>query len=327
MHILDGFVSGPVNVVGAVVAAGAVAASTWRASREAQDQPQTVPLLATTGAFVFAAQMLNFPIGGGTSGHFLGAAAVTALLGPWRACLAMTLVVTLQSLIFNDGGLTALGTNVTNMAVVGCFTSYVLMRSLRALFPAGRTGYLAAASMASWASVVLAAGGCAVELAVSGTSPLFLVLPLMLGTHAVIGIGEALITAAVLSAVAASRPDILPAWSAVGTPGDGRSRVRANWRLAGAGLLLALLMAALASPFASRLPDGLERVIDEAVVSPTIDTPPVWTNAPLSDYAVPGVQTEDFSTGLAGILGTSAVFLAGYAVVKLIGRSAAKREN
>jgi cobalt/nickel transport system permease protein len=327
MHILDGFVSGPVNITGAIVAAGALATSTWRASRQAQDQPQTVPLLATTGAFVFAAQMLNFPIGGGTSGHFLGAAAVTALLGPWRACLAMTLVVTLQTLIFNDGGLTALGTNICNMAVIGCFSSYVVMRGLRALFPTGRTGYLAAASMAGWASVMLAAGACAVELAVSGTSPLFLVLPLMLGTHAVIGVGEALITAAVLSAVAASRPDILPAWSAVGAPGDGRSRARATRRIAGAGLLLALLLAALASPFASRLPDGLERVIDRVGSSQTAGRPPVWQNAPLSDYAVPGVETEDLSTGLAGVLGTSAVFLAGYAAVKLIGRSAAKREN
>src|SRR3990167_10742624 len=112
MHIIDGFVSGPVNVAGAVAAAGALAVSPWHASREAQEQPHMVPLLATSGAFVFAAQMLNFPIGVGTSGHFLGAAALAALLGPWSACLVMTLVVTLQALVFSDGGLTALGTNV-----------------------------------------------------------------------------------------------------------------------------------------------------------------------------------------------------------------------
>ena len=160
--------SGQVNLVGAVAAGAALAVSTWRASREAQDQPQTVPLLATTGAFVFAAQMLNFPIGGGTSGHFLGAAAVTALLGPWRACLVMALVVTLQALVFNDGGLTALGTNVCNMAVIGCFGSYLVMRMLRVVLPGGRTGYLAAASLAGWASVMAASAACAVELATVG---------------------------------------------------------------------------------------------------------------------------------------------------------------
>jgi cobalt/nickel transport system permease protein len=327
MHIPDGFVSGPVNVAGALVAAGTLAVSTWRASREAQDQPQTVPLLATTGAFVFAGQMLNFPIGVGTSGHFLGAAAVTALLGPWRACLVMTLVVALQALVFNDGGLTALGTNVWNMAAVGCFGSYLVMRTLRVVFPPGRTGYLAAASLAGWASVMLASAACALELAVSGTSPMFLVLPAMLGTHAVIGVGEALITTALLSAVIASRPDILPAWAAVGDSRDRTRRVRTLWKIACAGLVLALVLAALVSPFASSLPDGLEKVAETAGFSSLAEGPPAWRNSPLPEYTVPGVEAEGVSTGLAGILGTSAVFLLGFGVVKLLGRRGVKREN
>ncbi len=327
MHIPDGFVSGPVNVVGAALAAGTLAASTWRASREVRDQPQAVPLLATTGAFVFAAQMLNFPIGGGTSGHFLGAAAVTALMGPWRACLTMSLVVTLQALAFGDGGLTALGTNICNMAVIGCFAGYGVMRALRAVLPRGRGGYLAAGALASWVSVVLAAAACALELALSGTSPLYVVFPLMLSTHMVIGVGEALITAAVLSAVVASRPDILPAWAATEARGDGRLRLSATWKIAGAGLLLAALLAALVSPFASSLPDGLERVAQRAGFLERGEGPPIWSSAPLSDYAVPGVEAERVSTGLAGIVGTAAVFLLGFAVVKWLGRPRAEQEN
>jgi cobalt/nickel transport system permease protein len=327
MHIPDGFVAGPVNVAGAAAAAAVVAVSTWRASREAQDQPHTVPLLATTGAFVFAAQMLNFPIGGGTSGHFLGAAAVTALLGPWRACLVMTLVVTLQAMVFNDGGLTALGTNICNMAVLGCFASFAIMRALRLMLPAGRVGYLTAASLAAWASVIVASGACALELALSGTSPLFLVLPAMLATHAVIGVGEALITATVLSAVVAARPDIVPAWAAVENDGHGAGRAPRWWLVSGLGLILALALAALVSPFASSAPDGLEKVAESAGFSALAEEAPVLSTSLLPDYTVPGVEAEEVSTGLAGVLGTAGVFLAGLGLVKLLGRRTTTRES
>ncbi|MHB0958645.1 MAG: energy-coupling factor ABC transporter permease [Pirellulaceae bacterium] len=327
MHIPDGFVSGPVNIVGAAVAGGALVVSTWRASREAREQPHLVPLLATTGAFVFAAQMLNFPIGVGTSGHFLGAAALAALLGPCSACLVMTLVVTLQALVFSDGGLTALGTNVTNMAVVGCFGSYWIMRMLRVLFPSGRRGYLAAASLAGWASVLMASTACALELAISGTSPLFLVLPAMLGTHAVIGIGEALITAAVLSAVVGSRPDIIPAWAGLNNHPSRELSGATVWTIAGTGLLTALALAAFLSPFASSSPDGLEAVAESAEFSDLAEGQQVWQSALMADYSVPGVESESVSTGLAGILGTSAVFLVGYGLVKLLVRRVEKRES
>lgn len=327
MHIPDGFVSGPVNVVGAVAAAGTLAVSTWHASRESQAQPHMVPLLATSGAFVFAAQMLNFPIGLGTSGHFLGAAALSALLGPYSACLAMTLVVTLQALVFSDGGLTALGTNVANMAAVGCFGSYLVMRLLRALLPSGRTGYLVAASLAAWASVLMASAACALELAISGTSPMFLVMPAMLGTHAVIGIGEALITAALLSAVVASRPDIVPAWAMLNDCSSLETGGTTLWKIAGAGLLTALVLAAFLSPFASSSPDGLEKVAERADFSSLADGRPVWQSAPLPDYSVPGIESESVSTGLAGILGTTAAFVVGFGVVKLLVRRVAKRES
>ncbi len=136
------------------------------------------------------------------------------------------------------------------------------MRLLRVLLPPGRTGYLVAVSLAAWASVLMASAACALELAISGTSPMLLVLPAMLGTHAVIGIGEALITAALLSAVVASRPDIVPAWAALSDRSSLETGGATLWKIAGAGLLTALVLAAFLSPFASSSPDGLEKVAE-----------------------------------------------------------------
>jgi len=323
MHIPDGFVSGPINVLGGVTAAAVVGVSAWRASREVEKRPHMVPLLATTAAFVFAAQMLNFPIGGGTSGHFLGAAAVAALLGPWSACLVLTLVLIIQCLGFADGGLTALGTNIVNMGIIGGFGGYLLMRALRAVLPRGRGGYVAAAALASWASVAMAATVCSLELAASGTSPLRLVLPAMVGTHVVIGIGEALITAAVLSAVVAARPDVLPEWSGVGEVRAARVNTRRAWALGGIGLAIALALAVFASPFASSSPDGLEKVAERTGFIESAEDKGVWQNSPLPDYTVPGVKSEGLSTGLAGLAGTAAMFALGFGVIRLLGRRSA----
>lgn len=317
MHIPDGFISGPINVVGGLAAATAVGVSTWRASREVRERPQTIPLLATMGAFVFAAQMLNFPIGGGTSGHFMGAAVVAALLGPWNACLILSLVLVIQCIGFADGGLTALGTNIFNMGILGGFGSYLLMRGLRAILPRGRGGYLAAVAMSSWLSIVLAATAAALELAFSGTSPLKLVLSAMTGTHAVIGIGEAIITATVLSAVIASRPDILPPWSGVEAAKTDRSK-KGAWVLALAGLTIALVLSVLVSPFASRSPDGLEKVAKDKGFIGAAEGKKTWTSSLLPGYTVPGVETAGVSTGLAGLLGTAAMFTVGFGMIKLV---------
>jgi len=326
MHIPDGFVSGPINLAGAAVAAGAVGFSTWRAAREANRRPHTVPLLATTAAFVFAAQMLNFPIGGGTSGHFLGGAVVAALLGPWNACLVMTLVLVIQCLGFADGGLTALGTNIVNMGVIGGLGGYLLVRALRAALPRGRGGYLLAAAGAGWASVVAASAACSLELAASGTSPLGLVFPAMVGTHAVIGLGEALITGAVLAAVASARPDVLPAWSGIAESAAGRPALRRAWALAGIGFVAALGLAAFVSPFASSSPDGLEKIAEEKGFLAAAEDEGAWKAAPLPDYAVPGLPAEEVSTGLAGLLGTAAVFGVGFGLIRLLSPRSSRRE-
>ena len=318
MHIPDGFVAGEVNLAGAVAALGAVGVSTWRASREAEQEPHTMPLLATTGAFVFAAQMLNFPIGGGTSGHFMGAAAVAALLGPWRACLVMTLVLVIQGLVFADGGLTALGTNIVNMGVVAGFAAYVIMRALRALLPTGRVGYLVAVSLASWVSVVLAAAACAVELAVTGTSPLLLVLPAMVGSHAVIGIGEALITSTLLSAVIVARPDVIPSWAGIQEGAATRTPGRKVWGMVATGFALALMLAMFVSPLASSAPDGLEKVAQQQQFSELASGPAPWQEYGLPDYSVAGIDDQRVSTSMSGLLGTAALFAVGFCAVKAL---------
>ena len=331
MHIPDGFVSGPMNGTAAVVSAATVGFALWRAKRELHEKEFRVPLLATMAAFVFAAQMLNFPIGGGTSGHFLGAVTVAALLGPWSACIVLTLVLAIQGLLFGDGGITALGSNILNMAIIGALIPYIFMRGLRALLPAGRGGYVAAAAAASWVSVVLASSVCALELALSGTSPMSVAFPAMAGTHAIIGIGEALICTAVLTAVAAARPDIIPSWAKLEQTESGHNLVRRSvWTrrqstataLAAAGLVVAIALAIFGGPFASSSPDGLEKVAeDKGFLQAASAEKTVWTKSPFPDYQVRGIESEGVSTSLAGFAGTVLVFGLGFVAIRLVARA------
>jgi len=300
MHIPDGSVSYPLNIAAGALAVTVLAYSFRRVKREIKEKEFTAPFLAALAAFVFAAQMLNFPIGGGTSGHFLGAVTVAALLGPWSTCVVMSAVLVVQSLFFGDGGIAALGTNILNMAIIGGMASYPVMRALRSRLPTGRAGYLASAAITSWMSIVAAASVCAVELALSGASPLSVALPAMAETHALIGIGEALITAAVLSMVAIALPNALPSWADVGmAPARSSSK-----GLAAAGLALALGLAFFVSPYASNLPDGLEKVAENN--SFTMAAAEEYGVFP--DYKIQGVESEKLSTGLAGFAGTLLVF-------------------
>ena len=207
MHIPDGFLSPEVAAGTAVVAAGAVAIGLRRA--EARLDDKLVPLLGVTGAFVFAAQMLNFPVAGGTSGHFLGATLAAVLLGPWIACLVMAVVVATQALAFADGGVSALGVNVVNMGVLGALLAGFAVKAGLRLLPAGRAAFLGLVGVVSWLAVMAGAAATSVELALSGTLPLAVALPPMLGVHALIGVGEAVITVAAAGAVLASRPDLI----------------------------------------------------------------------------------------------------------------------
>jgi cobalt/nickel transport system permease protein len=207
IHIPDGFLSVATVATTYAVSAGGVGNAVRVANKKLREKQ--VPLMGVLAAFIFAAQMLNFPIAGGTSGHLVGAALAAILLGPWAAVLIMSCVLIAQTLIFQDGGLLALGANIFNLGIVASFAGYYMYRLATWLVGDKRKGKLVGGAIAAWGSVFLASVACAIELAVSGVSPLEVVLPAMAGFHALIGIGEGLITAAVLSLVLETRADLL----------------------------------------------------------------------------------------------------------------------
>ena len=207
LHIPDGFLSNEVAAITAVLAIAALAIALRVADRGLDDS--RVPLLGLVAAFIFAAQMLNFPIAGGTSGHLLGATLAAVLLGPWLACIVMAVVLGAQAFVFADGGITALGANTLNMGVLGALFAGLLLGTAARVLPKTRSAFLASVGVVSWLAVMLGAAATSIELAASGTVPLATVLPAMLGTHALIGLGEAAISVAAVAAVVASRPDLI----------------------------------------------------------------------------------------------------------------------
>ncbi len=216
LHAPDGFFSLPVAAAGWAVAVAVVAFAVWRTGKDLNER--LVPMMGIMGAFVFAAQMINFPVPGGTSGHLVGGALAAVVLGPWAAILVMTAVVSLQALLFQDGGLVALGVNLVNMAIaaplLGCAAWWVFRR----LLPSGKA-LVVGGFAAGWVSVMAAAVAVAFQLDWSGTSPLVVALPALAIVHALIGIGEGLITVGALSFIRAARPNLLPTYSA------GRTRI------------------------------------------------------------------------------------------------------
>ena len=208
MHVPDGFLSLPVSLVTWVLAIALIAVSLKRVESAYKDR--TVPLMGVCAAFIFAAQMINFPIPGGTSGHLLGGTLAGALLGPWAGSLVMAVVFIVQAMLFQDGGLTVLGANVFNMGLLGTLGGYYLYRSIR--FAMGRNSLgktLIGIAVAAWTSVVVASVVCAIELALSGTVPLLVALTAMTSWHVLIGVGEAIISVTTISFIWRSRPDLL----------------------------------------------------------------------------------------------------------------------
>jgi cobalt/nickel transport system permease protein len=210
MHIPDGFLSHSINAGTFIISAGACAYAVKRVNRNFGERE--VPLMGVTAAFIFAAQMINFPIAGGTSGHFLGAVFSSVLLGPWASLLIMTIVLAVQCLGFADGGLTAIGSNIFNMGVIGALGGYVIFLFVYTLLQKSRKGFFTALAISSWLSIVMGASAAAIELAISGTSPLKIALPAMAGIHAIIGVGEAIITTAAVSLILKTRPDLVTSW-------------------------------------------------------------------------------------------------------------------
>ena len=311
MHAPDGFFSTGLAILGWLVAAGLIAL----AIRNTRDQlgERQVPLMGILAAAIFAGQMINFTIPGGTSGHLIGGALAAILLGPWAGLLVMTAVIAVQALLFQDGGLLAMGLNIINMGVLTAFVGYFVYRPVRRVIP-GRTGRLLGAAAGAWLSLVVTAAFAAVELALSGTSPLGFALPAMVGVHALIGVGEALLTVFALGFILAARPDLVTGEQA---PGQ-RS---AGW--VAAGLVLALAITLLA-PLASPYPDGLERVAEAFADPAAVEEEPVGFAVPgerqffgesrdapyeiLPDYTIPLLGETGISTIAAGMVGVALVF-------------------
>lgn len=209
MHIPDGFIDGGTSAAAGLVACGGVALCLKRSATTLDDRQ--IPIAGLSAAYVFAVQMLNFPVASGTSGHLLGGVLAAVLVGPWTGALCVTVVLAVQALLFADGGLTALGLNVLNMALVGALVGYVIFLGLRRVLPTERGSIVAAAGIAAGVAPTLATLGFLGEYAVggNGAAPLRTVAAAMLGVHLLIGVGEGVITALTVSAVLAARPDLV----------------------------------------------------------------------------------------------------------------------
>jgi cobalt/nickel transport system permease protein len=296
MHIPDGFLDSKTAVAAGVLAAVGLGVALRRARLHLP--PHRVPLLGLAAAFLFAAQMINFPVAGGTSGHLIGAVLAAVLLGPSAAVIVISAVLIVQCLMFADGGISALGANIFNMAMlggVGGWAIYHLVsRAVKGLF-----GRVLAAAFAAWCSTVMASVACAGELASSGTVQWPVVLPAMAGVHMLIGIGEALITALVVVGVARARPELLQ-------PDDATEPRASFGAVVAYGGLIALGLALFVSPLASRWPDGLDRTAEVLGFKEKAVTPVVA--APMSDYQVPWFHWTTLGASLAGAVGTIVVF-------------------
>ena len=269
-----------------------------------------VPLIGLAAAFVFAAQMLNFPVAGGTSGHLIGAVLAAVLLGPSAAVLVLSAVMILQCFMFADGGVTALGANIFNMALVAPGVGYAVYVVVRRIAGAGLRSLQLATAFAAWCSTVAAATACAGQLALSGTVAWRVALPAMTGIHMLIGVGEALITTFVVAAVARVRPELLFERAQPGL----QPRYT---ELVAYGLLISLGLAAFVAPFACGWPDGLEKVAGMLGFANRAGAQAVLP-APLPDYSVPGVKSAARSTAIAGGVGTGIAFVLAYVLARVL---------
>ncbi|MDJ0844267.1 cobalt transporter CbiM [Crocosphaera sp.] len=208
LHIPDGFLNPGVSLFCWVITIVLIAVSLQKVQKDYQER--TVPLMGVCAAFIFAAQMINFPIPGGTSGHLVGGTLAAIILGPWAGTLVVTVVFIVQAVLFQDGGLTVLGANILNMGLIGTFCGYYLYKAIR--LSLGRNSWKSmttATVVAAWCSVVIAAIATALQLALSGTVPLMVSMIAMVSWHIFIGVGEAIITVIAVGFVWRSRPDLI----------------------------------------------------------------------------------------------------------------------
>jgi cobalt/nickel transport system permease protein len=331
VHVPDGFIDAPTSAVTGVVAAGALAVSLRGARRELDER--TAPLAGLVAAFIFAVQMLNFPVAAGTSGHLLGGALAAILVGPYTGVLCVSVVLLMQGVLFADGGLTALGVNITDMAIVTTVVSYAVFRGLLAVLPRGRRSVTVASFVAALLSVPAAAVVFTLIYAIGGTTDVSIgkVATAMIGVHVLIGIGEAVITALTVGAVIAVRPDLVhgarglqqrlklrvngelvdaPAGPAAAAPVAARTSRRTLWIT---GLVASLVLAGFVSFYASANPDGLEKVAHDQGIDKKAEKH-ASADSPLADYGVRDVSDARLSGGLAGVIGVGVTVVAGSAV-------------
>ncbi|MFF9393516.1 energy-coupling factor ABC transporter permease [Streptomyces griseoluteus] len=329
MHVPDGFIDAPTSAVTGVVAAGALAVSLRGARRELDER--TAPLAGLVAAFIFAVQMLNFPVAAGTSGHLLGGALAAILVGPCTAVLCVSVVLLMQGVLFADGGLTALGVNITDMAIVTTVVAYAVFKGLLAVLPRSRRSITAASFVAALLSVPAAAVVFTLIYAIGGTTDVSIVkvATAMIGVHVLIGIGEAVITALTVAAVVAVRPDLVhgarglrqklrlrvngelvDAPDPAPVPAAARTSRRTLWIT---GLVTSLVLAGFLSFYASANPDGLEKVAHDKGIDKKTE-PHHSSDSPLADYGVRDVANARLSGGLAGVIGVGVTVVAGSAV-------------
>jgi cobalt/nickel transport system permease protein len=289
LHIPDGFLTLVVSLICWAITALTLSAAIARTNKSLGEKQ--VPLMGVMAAFIFAAQMINFPVAGGTSGHLLGGALAAIMLGPWAGMLVMTAVIAVQGLLFQDGGLLVMGANILNMGLITSMIGYGLYRSVS---NGNRMMKLIVAGIAAWLSVMAGALFTSLQLWLSGTSQLQVVIPAMLLVHALIGLGEAVITVAALSFVLQARPDLL---------GENSDSAKGSKGWIVVGIAISLIVIFL-SPLASSNPDGLERVADDLGFLQA-GQPASYSIIP--DYALPFLGTTPLSTILAGIIGLAVV--------------------
>lgn len=314
MHIRDGILSPEVCLATGVLALGAVGYSVRQMRRDLADR--TVPYTGMTAALIFAAQMVNFPIFfAPVSGHLIGGVLAAVLLGPWAGCVALTLVLLVQALLFADGGLLSLGANILNMAVIGGWGGWAIYAALRRLLGSSSGATVASAVSAAYLSVLAAAIAFCAEFGLSHRTAQFelgRVFTLMLLFHAAIGLGEGIITGLVVRWLLIRRPEMVPAYT-LATPSSWSRR-----RYVAAGLACSLLIAAGFAPFASEWPDGLEAVGEELHFDALGESHPLI----LEDYAIPlpAGMWQPLSVSLAGLSGTLVVFVVGWLLGRVVGR-------
>jgi len=305
LHIPDGFLSLIVSIVCWVISAGVIGMAISRTNKSLGEKQ--IPLMGVMAAFIFAAQMINFPVLGGTSGHMLGGALAAIVLGPWAGMLVMTAVIAVQALLFQDGGLLVMGANIMNMGLVTAAIGYGLYRSV---FAQSRGVKLAVTGVAAWLSVMAGALLTSLQLWLSGTSELTVVIPAMLGVHALIGMGEAVVTVAALAFILQTRPDLL---------GEGSESAKASGAWVYVGWAVALIVVLL-SPLASADPDGLERVATDMGF---INAGQAAPYSIFSNYTLPFLGETPISTIAAGVIGAVVVG----AILVLVGRGLKARSG